>query len=235
MQDGVLDPDPDPPDDLPGEVVVWNALRKLQPDLDRSIQNDPEKLAEALLDAGEQFDGTRLLYLMTALFVPILDPLAQDLCTTEYLLLDARELTNECVVSLFTGFIDGTRERPFMRWARQRLRRAAQRAAQVGEIPLFANESMAPRARFMRELAKICNRCAYTTRRLAWLAFVEGRSYRDIAAMSDIPLERVEAHLKHLIHLGRLAMHDDLDGKKPQRAPSLQQPFWKPKEGDAHE
>lgn len=234
MKDGAWESDVDSPDDPPGEDVVWHALSKLKPapELDGSIRNDPERLADALLDHAERFDGTRLLYLMTALFAPILDPLAQELCISEYLMLDPHELTNECVVSLYAASMDGTRQQPFGRWARQRLRRVARRAAACGDLPSFVAEQGAPpKALFLTELSRLCNRCSYPVRQLAWLAFVEGKPYPSIANMTGIPLERVEALLKRLIHLGRRAMQEGVAGRIRREAKPVEEPYWR----SAHE
>ncbi|MBI4881232.1 MAG: hypothetical protein HY812_16475, partial [Planctomycetes bacterium] len=123
-----------------GLSVVLSALRSLQegPVIAPRDAVDPDRVADVLLDLGHRFDGTRLLYLMTALQLDRFDDLAREMCARNYLLLDAEGLAEEAVVAVYTGWLDGTRRQPFGDWARSIMRHVVRRACVDPKLAVYS-------------------------------------------------------------------------------------------------
>ncbi len=77
------------PEEPDGLQVVLNALRRLKkpPRIAPQHAADPDHIADVLLDRAEEFDGTRFLYLLSALQLPRFDDLAGDIYDRQFLTL----------------------------------------------------------------------------------------------------------------------------------------------------
>ena len=208
----------------PGTVVVLRALRGLTPPItgDGVDEGDFGQVADLLMDHADRFDGTRLLYYMTAVMIPPLDELTKDLCEREYLLLDPIKLAEDAVAKLFASHLDGGRLRPFARWAARILGDVGRRAVTDRSLLAFRPEhDDTYSGRVTTELAWIANRLPFDARRLIWLSFRESRSEAEIAQITGLPFERVEFLLSETLTMAMNAVAG-VDGRADDSDPEDQ-------------
>ncbi|MBI4881379.1 MAG: sigma-70 family RNA polymerase sigma factor [Planctomycetes bacterium] len=206
------------PEEPDGIQVVLNSLKRLEkaPRIDPRRAADPDHLADVLLDHADHFDGTRFLYLLMALQVERFDELARVMCEREYLMLDARGLAEEAIVSVYTGYVDGTRQVPFRAWARQIIRRVTRRACNDPELAPFHRDGGSPAEQVVTAiLADKVNKLDFDSRRLIWLAWVEKLPLSDVARETGVPFERAEWLLASVAESAHAAVKDLLLGGRP--------------------
>lgn len=176
-------------------VVALRALRALDdpPDLPDTIVERPDRLADVLFDHADRFDAKELLYLITCATIEELDDLVMEFLLQEFLLLDPTKLAEDVAVRLLSSSIEGRRVRPFRTWARRCVREAAKAAVDAGDLPAlpFGARSATER-RLMSEAAHVANHLGLEARRLAWYAWVEQFSPREIQMITLLPVERIE-------------------------------------------
>ncbi len=196
-------------DDRDDPVVALRALRALDdaPDLPDSIVERPAELAEVLFDHGNRFEATQLLYLLTCVAIEELDDLVMELLMQEYLLLDPVKLAEDAAVRLLSTFLEGRRVRPFRTWARRCVRACATAAVDEGDLPALPfGARTATEQRLMTEAAHVANHLDIEARRLAWYAWVEQFSPREIQSVTQLPVERIEWVLQTILERAWRAM-----------------------------
>ncbi|MBI4879913.1 MAG: hypothetical protein HY812_09685 [Planctomycetes bacterium] len=199
-----------------GLSVVIAALESLEnaPVISQRDAVDPDRVADVLLDVGHRFDGTRLLYLMTALQLDRFDDLACEMCAREYLLLDAEGLAEEAVVAVYTGWVDGTRRQPFGDWARRIVRHVVRRACVDPKLAVYSPPGGDAAERLVMEiLAEKANRLDFEVRRVVWFSWVEHMRIPEIARVTGMPFERVEWVLASVMEETQKTVKDLLEGK----------------------
>ncbi|MBI4881385.1 MAG: sigma-70 family RNA polymerase sigma factor [Planctomycetes bacterium] len=206
------------PEEPDGIQVVLNALRRLKkpPRIAPRYAADPDHIADVLLDRADQFDGTRFLYLLTALQLGRFDELAREICERKYLMLDTEGLAEEAIVAIYTGYVDGSRQVPFRSWARQIMHWVAKRACHDPDLAAFrSNGGSRAEQLVMSILAEKVNQLDLDTRRLVWLAWMEKLTLPQIARETAVPFERVEWILASVMESAQREVKDLLLGRIP--------------------
>jgi len=201
-----------------GILRVLDALRSLETQIEMPPEAavDPDTLADLLFDHAGGFPDMQLLYLLTVLQVDRLTELADEYCTREYLLLDACQVADASIVTLYTSYLCGARKTPFRDWAREAIHETCKRAVDDAHLAAFKPENANAGEEFiMCILANMANRMDSTSRRLIWLSWVAHLSLPEIASETGVPIERVEFLLASVADESRRRVKDLLDGKLP--------------------
>lgn len=191
----------------------WAGLRALLAERGIPTRDDmsAEDLGDLLLDHREQLAGPQYPSLLGAALVDRFEELARAHCRREFLLLDPLTVAEDAVVKLWIDAELGTRRRPLTAFAEDYIRDAARTCAGDHSVYLFqpSSDPDAPDAlghRLLHLACGIVNRLSAAHRRIAWLAWVEAREWRDIESLTGVPYERVEALLTDLVLRARNLM-----------------------------
>lgn len=190
-----------------GFRVVCEALVRLSgaPARDRLESLTAFELADVLLDHGDAIDGTRLLYFLTCILAEPFDEQIRMACERHLLLLDPFAVSEESIVAVFTGYLDGSRRKPFSRWGMKIVRQTLERC-RGDENMLSVPRGSAPRQEFMAKIALQINRLDEPARRIGYLSWVEGLTPAEVAERCGCHLERVELVLALLLEHAKRAM-----------------------------
>lgn len=190
-----------------GLRVVCAALSRMPgaPPPEHLEELAPYELADVLLDHGEAIDGTRLLYFLTCILADPFDEEIKTTCERHLLLLDHFAVSEESIVAVFTGFLDGSRRKPFARWGRKIVRQTLDRC-RGDESMVSVPKGTTPRLAFYATIAYQINRLDEPARRIGYLSWVEGLTPSEVADRCNCPLERVELILALLLENAKRAM-----------------------------
>jgi len=201
-----------------GMMMALNALSALGREIriDPLDAQDPDHVADVLLDHGDSIGASKLLYLLSMLQVDRLQELTTQTCDRQYLFLDVAGLADETVVHLYTGYASGAREVPFRDWARKSVAHVVRRAIADPDLAPFRPKDANPGERVvMAIMGHKVNSMEFEARRLVWLSWIERRSMREIVQETGVPLERVEWILAGVIEESKRVVSNLFRGDFP--------------------
>lgn len=185
-----------------GKAFAIEVLSKLKPPVrvDATTAKDEEALAEIVCDHFERLDRPKLLQALAGLLLPLSDRLADDQIVREYYMLRTNVVSEDAIAGIYRDLLAGRRIRPIAEWVRQSVDRSMRSCVGDPKATLqTAQPGSSDKEWTEHKVCMIVNVMPYAFRRVAWLMFVAKKSYREIAAEIDAPLERIEMLIAQLV------------------------------------
>lgn len=170
-------------------------------------RKDPDLLTAKLLSAVIPTHSRELLTYFTLLNLGRLEELARQKCATNFYLLHPARIAERTLATSYQHRAELRPPNRYISWASTVMDEVIQEAVKEGELGLFSDgwEGCSDPAlrRRLQIIAQVNNNLPGDLRRISYLVFFEGRSAREIAALTQYPLEQVEFILEQVFETVR--------------------------------
>lgn len=178
-----------------GIELALQTLRSIAnpPDVGPAVADDPDAVADLLLDHVRDIEPRHFVYCLTCLLVGDFDRLCHAHCEAEHLLLATELVAEAAVVQVYVDCVDGRRSKPYASWKHRLVRNVVRAVRAQPEFSLhFDQRDGTLRERRQFHIVRVINSMLDVERHVVWLSWVEQRSIAEIGRIAGMPIEHVE-------------------------------------------